>query len=61
MTEGEDDFGGFFIRMDIDIGCLASRASIMDSTTVSILEIRAAVVSGPLAPSRVGAIDDENG
>ena len=48
-----------FIRMGIDIGCFASRASRMDSTIVSILEITMALL-GNLVVLSVGSIDGWN-
>lgn len=49
---------GVFIRMGIDIGFFTSRASMMDSTMVSILATTTAVLElGTLIRSSTGSID----
>lgn len=62
VAEKEVDLCGFFIRIGIDIGCLASRASRMDSTMLSILTITTAAVLRTLvssiAESTAESIDD---
>lgn len=63
VAEKEVGWSGFFIRIGIDIGCLASKASRMDSTMLSILAITTAAVLETLVPSivesTVESIDDE--